>query len=116
MVAALEKWFKIRCRVWEWYDEMARAHGAEIDEAFENDSEIQAIIKEWEKTCDYDEDAVSDIEGDLYMSFADEWLVNHGYAFVDPTEGVLPIQWKSIPCEQGGEVFDPTKMNLDLPR
>lgn len=114
MFAEFQAWVKMRSRLLEGYDEIECAHKAEIDEAFENDSRMQAIIKEWKE--EYDEDTVFDMEGDLYMRFADRWLVDHGYAFVDPIQGVLPIKWKSIPREQWGEVFDPTTINLYPPR
>lgn len=109
MFAEFVAWLEMRDRLLDGLDEIEDAHENEIIADFEHDAEVQNELMHY-KDCD--EDTYYDVEYELYAQFCDEWLVKHGYAFVDSIQGILPIKWKDIPRDQWGEVPDPTMLYL----
>jgi len=85
-------WLEMRNRLFEGWDELLDEHIEEIENAFKKEFDISE-------------------DDDSYMDWLEEfiniWLVDHGYAFYDEVQGILPIKWKSIPREEWGEIPDP---------
>lgn len=99
----------MRLRLLDGLDEIRQEHENEIIAAFEQDAAIQNELSEY---VGCEEDTYGEMMAELFFVFSNDWLIQHGYAFFDSVQGVLPIKWKEIPRDQWGEVPDPTLIDI----
>lgn len=101
----MPKWMDMRARLLDGLKETRQEHLAEIVEEFEQNQEIQSELAKY--ATDQAEIEYDKVVGYMLAQFSDDWLIRHGYAFLDDVQGVLPIKWKDIPRDQWGEVPSP---------